>query len=159
MPEKYNSKGKKLKVRVRHRDIYFPSSAIPGQNAVQATDPGQKNVAIKPTHLEPAPLTNNQSLWEDDQKRIQQLETEAAEKEEMFLEWKRKNEDEKKKAAERMARLEEELKAAQHQLATKDGMLRQLAGKAQVLTEKMELKDIIIRDKERTIEILSSHRS
>ena len=133
---------------------------------VQETTIGQKNSAIetKPSLFDAVSVnqatTSHKMMGNTPaQMRIQQLEREGAEKEALFLEWKRKNEDEKKKAAERMARLEEELKAAQAQLATKDGILRQLAGKAQVLTEKMELKDIIIRDKERTIEILSSHRS
>lgn len=83
-------------------------------------------------------------------KRIQELERETAEKEAIIQE--KEKEEEKRKKAERDTRLEEELKTAQIQLATKDGTIR-------LLTENTKLKDIIMRDKERTIQMLSSQRS
>ena len=67
--------------------------------------------------------------------------------------------EDKEKAAEKIVQLEEELKAAQLQLATKEETTRRLAEKLRVLEEHMELKNIIIHDKERTIQISSSPAS
>lgn len=64
-----------------------------------------------------------------------------------------------KNQVEKIVQLEKELKAAQLQLATKEETTRRLAEKLRVLEEHMELKDIIIHDKERTIQILSSPAS
>lgn len=63
-----------------------------------------------------------------------------------------------KNQVEKIVQLEKELKAAQLQLATKEETTR-LAEKIRVLEEHMELKNIIIHDKERTIQILSSPAS
>lgn len=118
--------------------------------------PAQKNQTIKAEPISKAATNENTGENEQILKKIQQLEKEAKEKGTVMLEWKLNCEEEQKKTAERIAQLEEMVKAAQLHLARKNEAIRLSEATLQTLKEKMELKDIIMRDKERTIQILSS---
>lgn len=93
-------------------------------------------------HLEDKGLLESQKSTEQ---KVPHLEKEIAQKESMIIELKSKYDEAQKKLTARIGQLEKELNTAQLQLS--------------VMAEKIEMKNMLIYDKERTIQILSQGRS